>query len=222
MLVGGALGLGWGPFPSLGMPGVAAGQVVANGLGAAFLYGYLRSGRARVRLRLRATPLQRSLLHDILKVGAFACISPLQTVLTILILTRLVAQFGDMGDRIFRLARGADKAQRLGDVGQLGADAGINYRSTPEWAKATRDITAGRVSPPSMLAHWRGNIAQTLGSVLARSAAGVTVEVAIRDSGIGIAPENQTRIFSGFTQAEASTTRRFGRSEEHTSELQSR
>ena len=94
VLVGGALGLGWGPFPQLGMPGVAAGQVVANGLGAAVLYGYLRSGRARVRLRLRATPLQRSLLHDILKVGAFACISPLQTVLTILILTRLVAQFG--------------------------------------------------------------------------------------------------------------------------------
>ena len=46
--------------------------------------------------------------------------------------------------------------------------------------------------------------------VVARSAAGVTVEVAMRDSGIGIAPENQARIFSGFTQAEASTTRRFG------------
>ena len=26
----------------------------------------------------------------------------------------------------------------------LGADAAVNYRSTPEWAKATRDITAGR------------------------------------------------------------------------------
>ena len=30
------------------------------------------------------------------------------------------------------------------------------------------------------------------------------------DSGIGIAPENQAHIFSGFSQAEASTTRRFG------------
>ncbi|MDQ2778022.1 MAG: PAS domain-containing protein, partial [Pseudomonadota bacterium] len=38
----------------------------------------------------------------------------------------------------------------------------------------------------------------------------VTLEIAVRDSGIGIAPENQARIFSGFTQAEASTTRRFG------------
>ena len=33
---------------------------------------------------------------------------------------------------------------------------------------------------------------------------------AVRDTGIGIAPENQARIFSGFTQGEASTTRRFG------------
>ena len=33
-------------------------------------------------------------MRDILKVGAFACISPLQTVLTILIVTRLVAHFG--------------------------------------------------------------------------------------------------------------------------------
>ena len=36
------------------------------------------------------------------------------------------------------------------------------------------------------------------------------VEFAIEDSGIGIAPDKQTHIFSGFSQAEASTTRRFG------------
>jgi putative MATE family efflux protein len=94
VLVGGALGLGWGPLPRLGMPGVAAGQVVAYGAGALFLFAYLRSGRAKVHLRVRATTLQRALLHDILKVGALACISPLQTVLTILILTGLVAKFG--------------------------------------------------------------------------------------------------------------------------------
>ena len=33
---------------------------------------------------------------------------------------------------------------RIERVKQLGADAAINYRSTPEWAKATRDITGGR------------------------------------------------------------------------------
>jgi CheY-like chemotaxis protein len=46
--------------------------------------------------------------------------------------------------------------------------------------------------------------------VIALDAATVTIEFAVRDTGIGIAPENQERIFSGFTQAEASTTRRFG------------
>jgi putative MATE family efflux protein len=94
VLVGGALGLGWGPFPRLGMPGVAAGQVVAYAVGTVFLFAYLRSRHSRVRLSVRATTLQPDLLHDILKVGALACISPLQTVLTILILTWLVAQFG--------------------------------------------------------------------------------------------------------------------------------
>lgn len=94
VLVSGALGFGWGPFPRWGMAGVAAGQVVAYGLGAAYLLLYLQSSRSRVRLDLCRTPLQWTLAKDILRVGAVACLSPLQTVLTILILTRLVSQFG--------------------------------------------------------------------------------------------------------------------------------
>ncbi|MFI4940707.1 MAG: NAD(P)-dependent alcohol dehydrogenase [Burkholderiales bacterium] len=34
--------------------------------------------------------------------------------------------------------------ERMERVRRLGADAVINYRAVPEWAKATRDITAGR------------------------------------------------------------------------------
>ena len=94
VLIGGALGLGWGPLPRLGMAGVAAGQVVANGLGASFLLYYLVSGQARVRLDVQGTRLQWPLARDILRVGAVACLSPLQTVATILILTRLVSHFG--------------------------------------------------------------------------------------------------------------------------------
>ncbi len=43
-----------------------------------------------------------------------------------------------------------------------------------------------------------------------QGASDVLLEFAMCDSGIGIATENQQHIFSGFSQAEASTTRRFG------------
>lgn len=94
VLFGGALGLGWGPMPSLGMGGVAAGSLIAYGAGAAYLWIYLASGRARVGLPIRSTKIDKQQLKEILRVGAVACLSPLQTVLTILVLTRLVAEFG--------------------------------------------------------------------------------------------------------------------------------
>jgi len=45
---------------------------------------------------------------------------------------------------------------------------------------------------------------------LAQTEHTVTVRFAVQDTGIGIAPEHQAHIFSGFSQAEGSTTRRFG------------
>jgi PAS domain S-box-containing protein len=38
----------------------------------------------------------------------------------------------------------------------------------------------------------------------------VQLQIAVQDTGIGIAPENQARVFQAFTQAESNTTRRFG------------
>ena len=46
--------------------------------------------------------------------------------------------------------------------------------------------------------------------LLAQQGDTASVAFSVRDTGIGIAPENQTKIFSVFTQAEADTTRRFG------------
>jgi two-component system sensor histidine kinase RpfC len=47
-------------------------------------------------------------------------------------------------------------------------------------------------------------------SAQAESENGVRLKFSIRDTGIGIAPEAQVRIFESFTQADQSTTRRFG------------
>ena len=93
VLLGGALGLGWGPFPRLGMAGVAAGQVLAFSFGAVYLYLYLRSDKSRVRL-IFSPVFKQGLFNDILKVGAISSVSSLQTVLTILVLTKIVAGFG--------------------------------------------------------------------------------------------------------------------------------
>src|SRR3984885_5034927 len=94
ILVGGTLGLGLFGAPQLGMPGVAAGQLAAYTLGAAFLIWYLVSGRSRLNLNFSAFRFQRGMFFDILKVGAVSCLSPLQTVLTILIFTKIIAGFG--------------------------------------------------------------------------------------------------------------------------------
>jgi putative MATE family efflux protein len=91
--LGGLLGLGWGPVPRLGMAGIALGQVLAFTLGAVYLFRHLRSGRARVQLLFSAR-LERENFMDILRVGAVSSLSALQTVLTILIVTRIVAGFG--------------------------------------------------------------------------------------------------------------------------------
>ncbi len=90
--VGGALGLGLGPLPRLGMAGIAMGQVVAASIGALVLLRYLASPRSKIRLVAMAPSLE--VVRDIMRIGGLACLSPLQTVATVLILTRIVAVQG--------------------------------------------------------------------------------------------------------------------------------
>jgi Na+-driven multidrug efflux pump len=94
IVLGGALGLGIGPVPRLGLTGVALGLVIAYAAAALFLLWFLRSGRGRVTLRLGMGALNREMFFDILGVGAVSALGPFQVVLTVLILTRLVAGFG--------------------------------------------------------------------------------------------------------------------------------
>jgi len=93
IVLGGALGLGIGPIPRFGLAGVATGLVVAYASAMLFLLWFLRTGRGQITLRFDAVP-NREMFADILKVGAVSALGPLQVVLTVLILTRLVASFG--------------------------------------------------------------------------------------------------------------------------------
>ncbi|WP_441244556.1 MATE family efflux transporter [Tardiphaga sp. 768_D3_N2_1] len=94
VVLGGVLGLGFGPIPQFGMPGVAAGTLTAFTIGTGVMGWYVFSGRARVRPRLKGFRIQRGMFFDILKVGAIACFNPLQGVLTLLIFTHMLAQYG--------------------------------------------------------------------------------------------------------------------------------
>jgi Na+-driven multidrug efflux pump len=94
IVLGGALGLGLGPIPQFGMRGVAAGALTAYAINISVMSWYLFSGRARVTPKIRGLRIQRAMFFDILKVGAVACFSPLQSVLTISIFTHMLAGFG--------------------------------------------------------------------------------------------------------------------------------
>ena len=94
IILGGTLGLGLGPVPQFGMPGVAAGALLALSISTVIMGWYLLSGRARVNPFVHGFRVQRAMFFDILKVGAIACFSPLQVVLTMSIFTHMLAHFG--------------------------------------------------------------------------------------------------------------------------------
>ncbi len=94
IILGGTLGLGFGPVPQFGMPGVATGSLIAYSINIAVMSWYLFSGRGRIVPRLRGLRMRWGLFADILKVGAVACFSPLQNTLTNLVFTHMLAVFG--------------------------------------------------------------------------------------------------------------------------------
>ena len=94
IVCGAALSLGLGPFPRFGISGVAIGQVVAYGVGAIFLIWWMTRRHARLRLSIQGVTLLPEMFRDILKVGAVACFSPIQSIVVVIILARFASAFG--------------------------------------------------------------------------------------------------------------------------------
>src|SRR5438270_13552909 len=149
IILGGTLGLGLGPIPSFGMRGVAAGSLTAYLISISVMSWYLFSGRARVVPKIRGLRIQGAMFIDILKVGAIACLSPLQSVLTISIFTHLLANFGTeilagygIGARLEFLLTSVSFAVGIASVPMIGMAVGAD-----RIARARRIAwTAGLVS----------------------------------------------------------------------------
>ena len=92
--LGAALSLGLGPFPGLGIRGVALGQVGAYAAGAAFLLWWMTRPSNNLRLDFSRVTLVPEMFRDILKVGAIACLSPIQSIAVVVLLARVAADFG--------------------------------------------------------------------------------------------------------------------------------
>jgi putative MATE family efflux protein len=163
--LGGILGLGLFGFPQFGMRGVAAGQLSAFTLGAVFLAWYLLSGRSRLALKFSAFSFERGMFIDILKVGAVACLAPLQSVLTILIFTKIIAGFGTevlagygMGSRLEFLLIPISFAIGVASVPMVGMAIGAGLvtraRQVAWTAGAVTGITLGVVGLVLAIKPW--------------------------------------------------------------------
>jgi hypothetical protein len=80
MPLSGALGLGCGPFPRLGMAGLAGGLIGAFAIGAIIAVGRVLLGHAGLSLR-RAARRSRTLTRSILRVGLVAPLTAVQSVI---------------------------------------------------------------------------------------------------------------------------------------------
>ena len=95
VVLGGLLVFGIGPFPALGIAGVALAAVIGFGLGALLLAVYLISGAAGIKLRFSGLPVRPVYFANLLRVGLLASLSPVTSVATVIVVTGFVARLGD-------------------------------------------------------------------------------------------------------------------------------
>ncbi|MEK0417189.1 MAG: hypothetical protein RI949_1195, partial [Pseudomonadota bacterium] len=94
VLAAGGLVFGWGPLPSLGIAGAAAGIVIGNALAAVLLLNFLVYRCVELRLRITGLQLRLAPIAKLLKLGSLAAVNPISTTATVMVITGFVAHLG--------------------------------------------------------------------------------------------------------------------------------
>ena len=92
IILSGALTLGWGPFPFIGIAGPAVAIVICQGLAALYLAWHLLTGHASIRLAVQAIRWQP--VADIMRVGGIGLVNSLAIALTVVTVTSFVGRYG--------------------------------------------------------------------------------------------------------------------------------
>jgi putative MATE family efflux protein len=95
VILSGALVLGWFGAPRLGILGAAISVVTVASLNACIAIAKLRGSSLSIQLVRSSAGLKLELFGDIFKVGALASLSPVLTVLSIMIVNGVISGFGD-------------------------------------------------------------------------------------------------------------------------------
>ncbi|MFM7025656.1 MAG: MATE family efflux transporter [Limnohabitans sp.] len=214
IVLGGALGLGWGPVPSWGMAGIAVGHILATATGVAYFAWFLWGGHSRLSLKWQGFRVHKAMLHDILKVGGVAMISPLQSVLTVLIFTGLIARLGTLplagygiGQRLefllipisfgigvasvpmVGMAVGAGKVARARQVAWTAAAlSAVNLALIGAWVTALPLSWAGLFSADAQVLQHASDYLTTVGPAFAFFGMGLTLYFASQGSGKVLGP----------------------------------
>jgi Na+-driven multidrug efflux pump len=92
IVLSGALTLGWGPFPEMGVIGPAIAMIVCHAGMAFFLASRLYLGKGS--LQLKPSPLRLVFFIDIMRVGGIGLINNVTVAFSVVVVTAILGHFG--------------------------------------------------------------------------------------------------------------------------------
>lgn len=140
-----ALVFGWSVLPELGLVGVAAANIIAQGMAATLNFHALFSGRSRLHLTLRGYRPDLAVLWQLFRTGLPASVTSAERSIAQLVLIGLVSPYGPTTLAAYALTRRVENLVMMGSrglgqgsgtiVGQsLGAGKPERARKTVAWA----------------------------------------------------------------------------------------